>query len=72
MRITTTRVKNGRVDIDADALPEGKLVRVVLLGEEPVRLSDEEKDWLTNVMEESRRGEATDAFAFLQEIELSR
>ncbi len=27
MRITTARVKNGRVDIDADALPEGKMVR---------------------------------------------
>ncbi len=60
---------NGRLDVDADALPEGQLVKVVLLEDEPVRLTDEERSWLTSALEESRRGESTDALAFLQELE---
>lgn len=69
MRVTSARVMNGRLDVDADALPEGKLVKVVLLEEEPVRLTGEEKEWLSAALTESRRGESSDAMAFLEELE---
>jgi hypothetical protein len=69
MKVTTARVMNGRLDVDAEAFPEGQLVKVVLLEDEPVRLTDEERSWLSGALEESRRGEPTDALAFLQELE---
>lgn len=63
---------NGRVEIDANALPEGQLVKVVLLDEEPVRLSAEEKAWLRETLEEARSGESQDAFDFLEELAQAR
>lgn len=71
MRVTSARVMNGRLDVDADALPEGKLVKVVLLEEELVRLTGEEKVWLSAALAESHRGDSTDALAFLEELEKS-
>ncbi len=69
MRITTTRVANGRVAVDAETLSEGQLVKVVILEEEPVILSDEEKAWLRGALASARDGESTDALAFLEELE---
>ena len=69
MRITTTRVENGRVEVDAGALPEGKLVKVVLLEEEAVTLTPEEKVWFREALAAAREAEATDALAFLHSLE---
>lgn len=69
MRITTARVKDGRVDIDAASLADGQLVTVVLLEEEPVRLTESERAWLRGTVEEAGKGEPTDAVRFLDELE---
>jgi hypothetical protein len=69
MKVTTARVSNGRVIADADPIPDGKLVKVVLLEEEPVHLTDAEKEWLRASIAESKGGEATDALEFLAELE---
>ncbi|MGA7614281.1 MAG: hypothetical protein WBX15_03790 [Thermoanaerobaculia bacterium] len=69
MRITTARVVNGRLNVDAEALPEGQLVKVALLEEEPVTLTDEEKVWLREAVAAASEGGATDARAFLDELE---
>ena len=69
MRIKTARVANGRVEVDAEALPEGQLVKVVLLEEEPVSLTPEEKVWLRDALAAARETEATDALGFLQSLE---
>ncbi len=68
MRIKTARVVNGRVDVDADALPDGRLVKVVLIEDEAIQLSEEERLWLTEALA-AAKGDLSDAFAFLEELE---
>ena len=69
MRITTAQVKDGRVEVDAEALSEGQLVRVVLLDDEPVHLTQSERAWLKGAIADAHAGETSDAVAFLEELE---
>lgn len=72
MKVTTAKVTNGRLDVDAEAFPEGKMLKVVLLEEEPVRLSEEEKQWLSAALAESHRGDRSDALAFMDTLDRSK
>jgi hypothetical protein len=69
MRITTARVTNGRVEVDAESLPEGREIKVVLLEDDPVKLTEIEKMWLSKALTEAQAGDLTDAFDFLAELE---
>jgi hypothetical protein len=70
MRITTVRVTGGRLDVEAADFPEGKLVKVVLLEDEPVHLTAEEREWLHEAQADARRrSECSDALTFLDELE---
>jgi hypothetical protein len=41
-----TRVVNGRIEVDAGALAEGHRVKVVILDEDPITLTAEERNLL--------------------------
>jgi hypothetical protein len=72
MRVTTAHVENGRIEVDAGPFSEGQCVKVVILEEDPVILSEEERAWLREAIDRARSEEATDAFEFLRELENTR
>jgi hypothetical protein len=73
MRVVTGRVRDGRVEIPADFIPEGAQVMVLAPESgEPLRLSPSEETELLEAMEEIRRGDFIDGDDLLNELRSNR
>lgn len=72
VRVASGRVVDGRIEIDGEALEEGRRVKLIILEDDPVTLTAEEREFLLKAMAEVDRGETVDAFEFLRELERTR
>lgn len=69
MRVTTGRVRNGRIDVEGEPLPEGASVMILSTeGDETFELSSDEEAELDAALAEASRGEFVDASEVLKEI----
>ena len=69
MIITTGKVRGGRIEIDATALPEGTKVTVLAReGEESFELGPEDEAALLAAIAEAERGETVGAAEVLRRI----
>lgn len=69
MRITTGRVRNGRIDVEGEPLPEGASVMILSTeGDETFELNPDEEAELDVALAEASRGEFVDASEVLKEI----
>ena len=67
-RLTTGRVVDGRIEVDEGVLEEGRRVRVLILDDEPVSITEEERRMLLDAIAEAGRGETVDALGFLTSL----
>jgi hypothetical protein len=68
MRVTKGRVVGGRIEVEGEALPEGKTLKIVILEDEAFSVTDEEKRFLLESLASAERGETVDGFELLEEL----
>lgn len=69
MLITTGKVLDGTIKVDAKGLPEGAIVTVLAPeGDETFELKPDEEAMLLSAIAEAERGETTSALEVLQQI----
>ncbi|MGQ0835331.1 MAG: hypothetical protein ACT4O5_10505 [Gammaproteobacteria bacterium] len=69
MKVTSGRVRNGRIDVEGEPLPEGASVMILSIeGDETFELSPDEEAALDAALAEASRGEFVDASEVLKEI----
>jgi len=70
MRIINGTVRDGRIVVEGDPLPEGEKVTVLTReGDETFRVSAEEKRKLLESISQAQRGELLDGDQLLQELD---
>ncbi len=70
MKVLATQVKNGKIETPPGVLAEGQAVTVVFHDDdEPVALSEQQKAFLQESLEQIDRGEWIDGWQLLDEIE---
>ena len=72
MEVTVGRVVDGKVVVDGIPLEEGSTVAVVIKGEETFSASPEQESELLEAMAQARRGEVTDGWELLQQVQTAR
>lgn len=67
-RLTTGRVVDGRIEVDEGVLEEGRRVRVLILDDEPVSVTEEERQMLLDAITDADRGETVGALELLASL----
>lgn len=68
MKVITTRVVDGKIDVGGAELEEGAAVALLVSETSDFRLTEEEQEELTLALAEIRNGDYTDGRELLQEL----
>ena len=69
MKVLTAKVVDGQLDVPEGALHDGEIVTLLVQGdEEEFNLSDEQRDFLTESLEQIRRGEWVEGWQLLEQL----
>lgn len=70
MKVLATQVRNGQIETPPGELAEGQQVTVVFHDEdEPLALSDEQKEFIRESVAQVKRGDWVDGWKLLHDIE---
>jgi hypothetical protein len=67
-RLASGTVVHGRIELESETLEEGRRVKVLILDDAPVQVTEAERQFLLNAIAEADRGESVDAFELLAEL----